>query len=394
MFPIELVPRLCDRIGAPLDESEWRALVERSNHCKKRVELGNSEGALSSPDASSSMAPIPTPMSTMSDNRSASSLSLGGSVGGGMSVSSVEEEVGRLREENRALKRKLFQAEATCKETKKKLNCQKSRIFRLSKAYAKAKAKAMKSCDLEMQVTKTKSDRNLTREGSMAIAVRMGLSSCSALSFPRAAWVDISRHTVTRCEVNFAAGIHIRSTIVSYLMFRRPLLARCGKDDCPTSELLKVLQFLLDFKCCKPFLHIVQQLCSRNNTATGSLGNSAQETQEINFVEDDADDDETTLADQRALLKETVSAVHNLVGVPLTLSDTSASATLYISGLSLQNDATNSEIWHRKKLTSMVVEVCALVDLQALGNGNYTTAFYSDQFMWPSWKTSTVCPFF
>ena len=85
--------------------------------------------------------------------------------------------------------------------------------------------------------------------------------------------------------------------------------------------------------------------------------------------------------------REILVAMCHMVGLPdsrvpeTCLEETSACAALKVVGLSLQNDATNSEIWHRKKLTSLAVEVSVLTDLDKLGCCDYVHAFHSDRYL-------------
>ena len=108
-----------------------------------------------------------------------------------------------------------------------------------------------------MNITKTKANRNLTISGSFAVGLRMALSSASALSCPRAAWVDISRFTVARCEVKVASSVFVRAHIVAHLFFNRVHYSRLLRDGylyLSDEHFEKAMERLRCFKSCKPFV--------------------------------------------------------------------------------------------------------------------------------------------
>ena len=57
---------------------------------------------------------------------------------------------------------------------------------------------------------RTKDANHISLVSVFAIGVRMALVSCSAADFPICAMADVSRQTVTRCEIAAAAALRAR----------------------------------------------------------------------------------------------------------------------------------------------------------------------------------------
>lgn len=346
MFALELVPRMFYSLGLSIDEAQWLSTMKDVSRSKKCIEIqqpelpetisaGDLDGSFATQSPASSAknpSPSPCPSSVTS-----------------FDVLSGENE--ELKRENQCLKRKLFQANMLLAARKSKIH--RARV-RTAKMQAKKIAEDAKRDGL-MEIRKTKSSRNLTAAGVVATGLRMALSSCSALSFPRAAWVDISRTTVSRCEVKLAATVFIRSKVLSNLVFHRfaysiPQIEQVGVSQ-ENVNLAAAMASLPDFKCCKPFLQDLRVRCQQKCFDTSAeLG--------------------------REEIKGLLTGLHELVSLPPP-----ANESLFISALSVQNDATNSEIWHKNKLTSMAVEISTLVDVELLSKGDYEKAFFTDHYM-------------
>lgn len=358
MFHLRLVPRMCHRLGVGVlfEENEWNEFLKRAAVGKPLAELkaaraGGVEMEKQTQESS------PPPSLCQSDT-----LSVGSASSSRMLASSEVEgarsgEETRLRAENEALKRRL----GFCNV---KINAQKSQIHRLRAKQAKLQESARKKQNESdnMEVSKTSKVRNLTCSGAMAVGLRMCLSSCSALSFPRAAWVDISRQTVARREIQVAAATLIRARLVAFLVFHRAIFASRA---IPVTELvyqqnqeepphLFGTQHIYNFKSCKPYLpEFLHQDAQRNLSG-----------------------------DEQKAIQNAFIGLHALVSeLPPPTLQGSNEKRLFIAGLSLQNDATNSEVWRKKKLTSMVVSIGTLIDIQSLADLQYDKAFYTDQFM-------------
>lgn len=376
LYPLALVPRMCEVLGITIEKSMWSRLVEEASRSKQLIEIKEPERSerhelqfepvpASAPPSASTKRRQSFSENTFSACSSASLREHStGARSSAPSGGSWETENEELRQENQHLKRRLDAAA-------KQLAAKKAKIRRLTQfaAKSKSKMKAMKLEKSEMEITKTAANRNLTISGSFAVGLRMALSSASALSFPRAAWVDISRFTVARCEVKVASSVFVRAHIVSHLMFNRMYYSRLLRDGyaCLSDEhLQKALQRLRCFKSCKPF---VDQLTS------GTC---------------DQEDDGEDYMPGNEKNKIVVHGLHSLVGLP----PPGPQKKLCVAGLSVQNDATNSEIWHKKKLTSCVVEAGVLIDEEELSKLNYNNAFSTDQFMSLGCKHKHVLVFF
>ena len=210
--------------------------------------------------------------------------------------------------------------------------------FKKKQALLKSRSHGQLSVD-----KKARGDRNLTDAGRIAVALRMSLSSCSALGFPAASWSDISRQTVSRCEVSIAAACMLRGALVGHALvqaltrsktfFVRPLAIPFVQQDL----------FVM-----KPFM--LQQ-------------------------------DKEQKPDS---LRERLETFFSWVNLPFPITNAfvgDMTGGLSVSGISLQNDATNSTIWQRKKLTTAVVHGGLLVDVTALASDNLDKAFEIHAFM-------------
>lgn len=362
---------MCTSLGISINREEWSKAVEETTASKRIIEiqpnsLGETHQTNELPLQSSTQSQMTPPSACSSVSgfgRSASARSM-------PSASSREEANEDLRRENANLKRRLENAQRSLAANKAKL-----RRLNMTVAKEKAKAKATAGNKSSMDVEKTSKDRNLTISGCLAVGMRMALSSCSALTFPRAAWVDISRYTVARCEVKLAGTVFIRAQILAHLIFYKLDYIRILRQQVHliNEGFIAAVDRLLGFKACKPFLAELSKVLRQGNPRhqlhqqTGAQAcvaeaNEAESKATISFLE----------------CKSLIVGLHELVG--LTPPDESI-GQVCISGLSLQNDATNSEIWHKKKLTSMVVEASTLVDIASLRAGDYSKAFFSDQFM-------------
>ena len=377
LFPLEFVPRMCHSLGISLDETVWAEQLQTTSRSKRLVEIQRpvqSASSTGSQDISASPVLRPSPSNNVSlcSSRSRSMCEQQSSLASAASGTSFDRENEELRKENAQLKRRLENAS-------KKMKAKDSKIRRLAGAVAKQKAKAKAKPGLDsrnsMDVTKTAKNRNLTVSGSLAIGLRMALTSCSALTFPRAAWVDISRITVSRCEVKLAGTIFVRAQVLGHLIFHRlsySRMLRKGPWAC-SDNFLAAANHLARLKSCKPYLaEIINLLKGRNADQEGDDSCCA-----ISADEGEAYDPQ--LEELPSKVNTLLEGLHAVVGLPPPSKN--EETTLCISGLSLQNDATNSEIWHKKKLTSMVIEASTLVNVEMLCKQKYNDAFFSDQFL-------------
>lgn len=207
------------------------------------------------------------------------------------------------------------------------------------------------------------SERNLTPSGVVAVGLRMALSCCSALGFPSASWTDISRQTVSRCEVNVAACCALRGAMIGHFMMH---MMKTSQDN------------LFRPPCMMP-----------------SVARKLLVLDHIQLPDDNGDD--------HTAFRARVACVLSMFNIPASVCGMFSCNMVDVSspcvvGLSFQNDATNSNIWQKRKLTTAVVHAGMLTDRNALETSNYRSAFFVDAFMflvvWISSSAIIIISFF
>ena len=304
--------------------------------------------------------------STLS-RQGSSSMSVAASTDSGGKDSAVSVSSGQFDElvqQVEALQRSNANLRKLCKAKNKTIYCLRRQMqgfqtetgvktvtaFRKQKSLREARSRD------QLNVTKKgRCKRNLSDSGSIAVALRMSLGCCSALGFPSASWSDISRQTVARCEVNIAAASMMRGALFGHFL----LLCISKQKHAVFNRPLATPFLRWDLNVMKPFF-IRQD--DGNQLDIGSLRDRVQAfLSMMRFPQHIA----SLVVPVRA------SARGQRVG------------RLSIAGISLQNDATNSSIWQRKKLTTAVIHAGMLVDAGALSSGDFNKAFEIHAVMLP-----------
>jgi len=296
------------------------------------------------------------------------SVDNGSGLGLGEDVAADPDETGETHETDQVkqLKKELADVNQRLTNSRKKNKQRVKTIARLQEKVEKLKGfigiRSMRGLKRQEQkkdkinassklaiVKKGIADRNLTSTSTIAVAIRMALSCCSALGFPAASWTDISRQTVSRCEVNIAATCAVRGALIGHILVQLLKTSLSSMFQTPVA---------LDF--------LTKQLSIMKRFHT--------------------DGDETNASDSNKTLRGRIEVFLSLLGMPPVIANmliptSKAVDTPCVLGISLQNDATNSSIWQRRKLTSAVVHAGILVDLESLQARNYKQAFFVEAFM-------------
>ena len=270
-------------------------------------------------------------------------------------VHCMEEKIRRLEADNQKLKKQCRSKAQHVNRLQNTIEDLKSCLGVKTFAAIKRKHKTDATAGNKQFAIQKKGrcDRNLSDSGIIAVAIRMSLSCCSAIGFPAASWTDISRQTVSRCEVTVAAACSVRATIFGHIimhLFTTTSITRNFFTRCRSVPFLEKYLSVM-----KPFL------------PTSEEGTPCE-------------------TDVAMVIESFLSAVRipnpRVMASMCTANDkTDVTKGLYVAGISIQNDATNSSIWQRKKLTTAVVHLGLLVDADALALGDRRKAFMVDAFM-------------
>lgn len=372
MYPLRLIPQLCRCLGVECNETEWADMCSLSMSTKKLAVLskpsgfGPGHGQVGSADSISMSDSVFSQLGRLGstsgfsdDSKSLSSIS---ALRRGQSCDSVDVDVFTKKEyenQQQQMRQQIAKLERANEKLKKACATKNKMIWRLHKMlngfHEEANVKTLKAFKKKQAIAKSRSqgqlsvdkkargDRNLSDSGRIAVALRMSLSSCSALGFPAASWSDISRQTVSRCEVNIAAACMIRGALVGHA-----LVQALTKSKTFFVRPLAIPFLQQDLFLMKPFM----------------LRQDREQEQDS--------------------VRERLEAFFSWVKLPLPIVNQfmgDLTAGLSVAGISLQNDATNSTIWQRKKLTTAVVHGGLLVDATALASGNLDKAFEIHAFM-------------
>ena len=381
LLPLSLVPEMCSCLGADMDAEEWGALCAKTEREKTVVfpitrtdDSSWCDSDSQVPDvAASSLQRSMTQESLQSDANSMSGVSATGmfdsdksvandsqNSGGGSGASSSKEN----RDKHAA---ELSRLKIACRQKQRKINRLQKQLAAVMattgcktlKSFQKKRKREELQSQAQLQIEKSVAMRNLTFSGMVAVGLRMCLSSCSALGFPAASWNDISRQTVARAEVYTAAACVLRSVITGQLVYQ---VLRKKPDPFGKPALAPFLSDRLE---------VVKRIIP--DLPDGPVGGEIAESH-------DAEGSSNI---------ERVLELFSLVGFPdearhLFLEDDSQSSysdQLVVCGVSVQNDATNNQIWQRKKLTSAVIQAGVLTNHQALARCEYDKAFFFESMM-------------
>ena len=365
MHCLRLVPAICSHLRLEFDESKWNEMCEEFLRCKSTMSCqpcgvqssvqtamnslrsdSNGEGGRGSGSFSSAARG-----QGFGRSQSTGTLSETGVTDTLWSDDANESELNKLREQVSDLKRKVKTKDKQCSRLRRNLSALKdfvgiNNMKALPKLKVIKKQQEMKSLRMLNISKRGVSERNLTPSGVVAVALRMALSCCSALGFPSASWTDISRQTVSRCEVNVAACCALRGAMVGHLMM----------------HMLKTSQDKLFGPPCM----------------MSSITRRLLVLEHIQLPDDNGDD--------HTGFRARVACFLSMFNIPTSVCGMFSGNMLDIStpsvvGLSLQNDATNSHIWQKRKLTTAVVHAGMLTDRTALETSNYQNAFFVDAFM-------------
>lgn len=364
MHCLRLVPAICSHLRLEFDESKWNEMREEFLQCKSTMScqpcgvqsyVQTAMGSLKSDTSGGGR-----------DSGSFSSAARGPGFGRSQSVGTLSETgatdtvwsddtndsvINQLQAQISDLKRKVKNKDKQCLRLKRSLTALQDFVgIKNMKGLAKKKTvkqqQEMKSLRMLNISKRGVAERNLTPSGVVAVGLRMALSCCSALGFPSASWTDISRQTVSRCEVNVAACCALRGAMIGHFMMH---MMKTSQDK------------LFGPPCMMP-----------------SIARKLLVLDHIQLPDDNGDD--------HTAFRARVACVLSMFNIPASVCEMFSCNMVDVStpcvvGLSLQNDATNSNIWQKRKLTTAVVHAGMLTDRNALETSNYRSAFFVDAFM-------------
>lgn len=273
---------------------------------------------------------------------------------------------------------------------RKKLKCEKQRLRRLQVAHNKMNDKliALKTPEHdELDVWRGRV-RKLSWRGSISLGLRKSMATASATTFPNAALLDLSRQTVTRCEIMVGAFL-----ISKAVMFHRLIQA------------------------------LLQTLVSWNSDSGGREPSShCAFTSVVPYTDDDnvevppstPDHSSSTLAANLSggnlffcsgQVTSHEEAMCKDLGLPVPSEDGSAHALLssVVGGSTASRkpfalgatfwsgDATNSSIWQKQKLQGLMTISAIMIDWQQLVVGEFGKAFKRMKCMLLDLHYSSIC---
>jgi hypothetical protein len=352
MLPADLVPALCFRMGITLgcDAQAWAELVEL--HMEEVRSRSHSAGT----SCSSRSAPS-TPMS----HRSGSS-SVVASPCYTLVAMSEDSDHGTAEYDSEDLHLQVVQANSRYSELPHEIVCLKAesleqendelkkRIRLLQQSGRRQKqrldvlvnAKPLMTPEQQLAIQKKKGDHRLTMRGVHAMGVRMSLSSTSASAMPKAGMIDVSRYTISRCEVATGSAMFARARLFHDIIWAflskknyRMKRERASKQSKTTIVL----------------------------TAPETGGDDHEEERQLaQFAGAEDSPESPYLAD--------FTLPNNLL-----CQNFDSCGGLKLVGTAFAGDATNTSIWQRKKLSSLEVETLLLIDIKALELNDITGAF-------------------
>ena len=368
MYRLQIIPLMCRELQVHLSDSEWDGLCAPALARKSLAVLTSTTPCI---DTSSSPPAMSGSLSTSSDRNSnvlraesqssfvASSSERAFDAASSIVPSESSETVHELQD-------KIRQLEADNQRLKKRCRSKAQHVNRLQHAiedlkgslgvrtFAALKRKHKKDANganRQFAIQKKgRCERNLSDSGIIAVAIRMSLSCCSAIGFPAASWADISRQTVSRCEVTVAAACNVRAAIFGHIILHLFATTNNFFTLCRSVPYLKKCLSVM-----KPFLP------------------SSEEG-----IPCEAD---LALVIESFLTAAQIANPRMIASMCTANDKTDGTKGLRVAGISIQNDATNSSIWQRKKLTTAVVHLGLLVDADALALGDRRKAFLVDAFM-------------
>lgn len=370
MHCLRLVPAICSHLRLEFDESKWNEMCEEFLQSKSTMSCQPC-GVQSSVQSDTSCGGR--------DSGSFSSAVRGPGFGRSQSIGTLSEtvatdtddtkdsEINQLKAQISDLK-KMKSKDKQCYRLKRSLSALKDfvgikNMKGLSKKKIMKQQQEKKSLRMLNISKRGVSERNLTPSGVVAVGLRMALSCCSALGFPSASWTDISRQTVSRCEVNVAACCALRGAMIGHFMMH---MMKTSQDN------------LFRPPCMMP-----------------SVARKLLVLDHIQLPDDNGDD--------HTAFRARVACVLSMFNIPASVCGMFSCNMVDVSspcvvGLSFQNDATNSNIWQKRKLTTAVVHAGMLTDRNALETSNYRSAFFVDAFMflvvWISSSAIIIISFF
>lgn len=172
----------------------------------------------------------------------------------------------------------------------------------------------------------------------------MSLTSTSSSDFPKVVMVDLSRQTITRCEVAVCSALMARTMAFCRLVYH--CFCRWSWEGQGDQA------------------HASQQPQQQPNQPAEPAGAaSAEQPAAADAL------DELVPLDQG----DTDPAVLNDFHLPHDFMSSRPSAV--VAGLSFQNDVTNSSNWRNKKLSSLEALISILRNVDALADGHFDKAF-------------------
>lgn len=199
----------------------------------------------------------------------------------------------------------------------------------------------------------------LTTKGIIALGLRKGLAVTSAVAFPLAALVDVSRWSVTRSEITVWSVLRARTAAFNRICSDRlEMVARImgcehtGGDSDNTA---------------------MRQSATAPITSVSSLGLEPEhqivvETQPMGPPPQPANTMVPMVPSQDTMMER------DLDFAPISES-TSSSSAFCLGGTSFATDATNSSVWRRNKLQAVMINSAFMHKSEALNTQRYHDSF-------------------
>lgn len=253
------------------------------------------------------------------------------------------------------LQAKLQDSQQALRKTKRQLAARDKECNKLWKKLTEAKSADDETLQVEKHLVK------LTVAGTIALGVRKSLALTSAIGFPIASLLDVSRQTVVRSEVNVWSAVCARSRAFHNLVFTRLE---------SVASLFEDLQTIANSQGDDD--HDV--VCLKDSAQFQSFASSTcvnQVASEKDYIERDLG-----FAPTYQLSWMFCRANHD--------QNTRLSTMFCLGGTFLSGDATNSSIWRQSKLQGLMVQSSLLTNVSALEHETeYANAFS---------MRATMCP--
>lgn len=193
----------------------------------------------------------------------------------------------------------------------------------------------LQSDDFALQISKA--GLRLTKRGFVAMGIRKALALTSAVAFPLVTLVETSRQTVTRSEVSVWTMLVARSAAWHKLVYD-------------------------SFRRFAAFL----------KTRSGETDTTDPDPKGIQIGAIDIDDGDAAID----IANQCIVSTSDLC-LPVKWSLECSQGLLSIGGTAFSGDATNSGIWRRNKLQSLLVTSAVLVDVPKLQHRTWWTQAYA-----------------